>query len=100
MDNAAKTEWEGFADRECGEHRTTGSRAWCFACSEWCYPTSPCAGCELPKLRRLVDAARKMDAVNFAPSVPRDLALARIADRTEAVTGLRAALTDLDSYEV
>ena len=44
-------EWEGFAKRECGEHRTTGQRAWCFDCHEWCYETIPCKGCELPILR-------------------------------------------------
>lgn len=44
--------WEGFEDRECGEHRTVGSRrAWCFEDSEWCYRTIPCRGCELPILR-------------------------------------------------
>lgn len=43
--------FEGFAERECGEHRSTGKRAWCFNCTEWCYPEVPCRGCELPKLR-------------------------------------------------
>lgn len=46
--------FEGHAGRECGEHRTTGSRAWCHNCSEWCYPDSPCKGCELPQLRATV----------------------------------------------
>ena len=46
--------FEGQPDRECGEHRTTGSRAWCFECSEWCYPAAGCKGCELAQLRRLV----------------------------------------------
>lgn len=49
--------FEGFADRECGEHRTVGShRAWCHACSEWCYPDSPCKGCELPILRAKIES--------------------------------------------
>lgn len=48
----------GHADRECGEHRTVGYRAWCFTCSEWCYPDWPCKGCELPALRAEVEALR------------------------------------------
>lgn len=43
--------WEGRALRECGEHRTTGSRAWCYDCTEWCYLGAPCTRCELPYLR-------------------------------------------------
>lgn len=46
-----QTKFEGHEPRECGEHHTTGLRAWCFSCSEWCYPQSPCKGCELPMLR-------------------------------------------------
>ncbi len=39
----------GFEPRGCGEHRTVGSyRAWCFDCSEWCYPQEPCARCGSP----------------------------------------------------
>lgn len=32
----------------CGEHRTVGKhRAWCYQCSEWCYPDPEmaCNGC-------------------------------------------------------
>lgn len=50
-------EWEGHDERECGEHRTTGTRAWCFNDHEWCYPNAPCRGCELPILRRRLDSA-------------------------------------------
>jgi hypothetical protein len=46
--------FEGHAGRECGEHRTTGARAWCHGCAEWCYPDAPCKGCELPQLRARV----------------------------------------------
>ena len=42
----------GHEPRDCGEHRTTGGRAWCFECTEWCSPRRPCKGCELPALRR------------------------------------------------
>lgn len=36
----------GFQARDCGEHRTVGPhRAWCFDCSEWCYPDGPCQRC-------------------------------------------------------
>jgi hypothetical protein len=52
--------FEGHPDRECGEHRTTGTRAWCFACSEWCYDTVPCKGCELPMLHKALDKLREL----------------------------------------
>jgi len=45
----------GFSLADCGEHRTVGSyRAWCFDDTEWCYPSSPCRGCELPTLRQQI----------------------------------------------
>jgi hypothetical protein len=44
----------GWLGRDCGEHRTVGDyRAWCHACSEWCYSSdidAGCAGCRLPGL--------------------------------------------------
>jgi hypothetical protein len=47
--------FDGYALRDCGEHRTVGShRAWCFDCSEWCYSRSQdmaCKGCEVAWLR-------------------------------------------------
>lgn len=37
----------GHQPRDCGNHRTFGShRAWCGDCRKWCYPHSPCAGCQ------------------------------------------------------
>lgn len=42
--------FEGHLNRDCGDHRTTGFRAWCHDCSEWCYPSLPCARCERPML--------------------------------------------------
>ena len=48
-------DFEGHVGRECGEHRTTGVRAWCFDCTQWCYPWQPCSGCELPQLRATVE---------------------------------------------
>lgn len=58
--------WEGHEQRECTEHRTTGGRAWCFDCTEWCYESSPCRGCELPLLRdkiaKVEEAVRDLDA--------------------------------------
>jgi hypothetical protein len=51
--------WEGFAERECGEHRTLGGRAWCYDCSAYCYPEAPCPGCELPVLRSRAEAAER-----------------------------------------
>ena len=49
--------FEGHDGRECGEHRTTGPRAWCFNCQEWCYPGILCRGCELPLLRARAEQA-------------------------------------------
>src|SRR5690606_15626739 len=43
--------------RDCGEHRTTGPRAWCPTCQEWCYPGILCRGCELPLLRARAEQA-------------------------------------------
>jgi uncharacterized C2H2 Zn-finger protein len=54
--------FEGLTDRECGEHRTTGPRAWCHDCTEWCYPEQPCRGCELPKLRTEIERLRRIMA--------------------------------------
>jgi hypothetical protein len=45
--------FEGHTRRECGEHRTVGPhRAWCFECTEWCYPgeDAGCKGCRLGDL--------------------------------------------------
>lgn len=52
----------GFADRDCGEHRTVGEhRAWCFDCHEWCSATSPCVRCEIAPLRKVLrEAAEDM----------------------------------------
>lgn len=39
------TNFEGHGGH-CGEHRTVGPhRAWCYQCTEWCYPDGPCKGC-------------------------------------------------------
>lgn len=53
----------GFEPRECGEHRTVGShRAWCFDCSEWCYPRIPCKGCEIIELREKAEKYDQLQA--------------------------------------
>ena len=44
--------FEGHQPRACGDHRTVGShRAWCFDCSEWCYPNfdAGCIRCRHPE---------------------------------------------------
>lgn len=46
----------GWWPRECGEHRTTGDRAWCYACAEWCSTASPCVRCERGVLLRALKA--------------------------------------------
>jgi hypothetical protein len=47
----------GYEGRECGEHRTTGGRAWCFDDSEWCSHAVACRGCELAGLRKRAEQA-------------------------------------------
>lgn len=48
-------DFAGHSRRDCGEHRSTGTRAWCFDCTEWCYPHAPCVRCEVPQLRARLD---------------------------------------------
>lgn len=66
MSQEIEPDFEGHADRECGQHRATGlgGRAWCFDCSEWCYPSEPCARCELPQLRAELAQLRAASAVD------------------------------------
>lgn len=57
MESPERPNFEGHENRECGEHRTVGAhRAWCHDDGEWCYPSIPCRGCELPHLRVERDA--------------------------------------------
>jgi hypothetical protein len=98
------TDFEGHPDRECGEHRTTGERAWCHGCQEWCYPDSPCKGCELPQLRSQLEVYRNHE---LAVAVERDAyrdeliaATAEIADLRQRTRGSedeqdRADLADI-----
>ena len=70
--------FEGHDGRECGEHRTTGPRAWCSNCQEWCYPGILCRGCELPLLRQRAEQAeaalqRVRQAANDAMDCQRSL---------------------------
>jgi len=45
--------FQGFEQRECGDHRTVGAhRAWCHDCTEWCYPDYPCVRCEIGAIRQ------------------------------------------------
>lgn len=53
--------WDGYQPRDCGEHRTTGGRAWCFDCQEWCYLEGPCRGCEIEPLREVAQAAKALE---------------------------------------
>lgn len=46
----------GHEPRECRDHRTVGiHRAWCYDCSEWCYPRMPCIRCEIIPLRKFAE---------------------------------------------
>lgn len=85
----------GHADRECGEHRTLGGRAWCHDCTEYCYPTGPCRGCELPALRAERD--RLWEAANWLLICQRDVER-RVPVRglDEAWEGLRVAVEATD----
>ena len=66
--------YTGYEPRECGDHRSTGSRAWCFECSEWCYPRIPCKGCEIEGLRdRVVRIDRTMVPVEQLRAAIRQL---------------------------
>jgi hypothetical protein len=40
-----------------GEHSSTGTRAWCLDCSEWCYPG---AICEIQELRNFQGKVRDL----------------------------------------
>lgn len=74
------TDFEGHPGRTCGEHRTVGPhRAWCFDCSEWCYPGQPCVRCDLPPTREQVwnVISRVRDA---APRLPNDASTDAIID--------------------
>lgn len=59
MSTEEQPNFEGHEGRECGEHRTVGPhRAWCYDCSEWCYPgnVGECRGCRLPMLEAKIAA--------------------------------------------
>jgi hypothetical protein len=85
--------FEGHENRECGEHRTVGYRAWCFDCSEWCYPEMPCTRCELPALRRrLIEAESTVGRIEkLCDDLERGASAMRI-DPPHWVTSVRAAL--------
>ncbi len=41
---------EPFTGHSGTAHRTTGERAWCLGCGEWCWREDACACCEVPML--------------------------------------------------
>lgn len=60
--------WEGYTIRECQDHRTVGPhRAWCYACTEWCYPEVPCKGCEIPIIKDMLAKAEREKMANQYP---------------------------------
>lgn len=77
--------FEGHDGRECGEHRTTGQRAWCHGCSEWCYPDQPCKGCELPQLRAEVERLQAAVPEVVCPACGATIR-ARLADQPGALS--------------
>ena len=87
--------WEGCVERECGDHRTTGRRAWCFDCTEWCYEAIPCKGCAVPILEAKVARA---EALRLAVLHVRDVSYARYEDLGD--DGYRMAALWLDGILV
>ncbi len=54
----------GRAERTCGEHHSTGARAWCFDDQTWCYPSAPCSGCETEQ-ERIDDAIELLEGNGY-----------------------------------
>lgn len=68
MDEAKISDEENWTGYSTAEHRTTGGRAWCHACGEWCYSHAPCGE------RRCLDAvyaALDRAVLGNGTSVPR-----------------------------
>jgi len=91
--------WEGYTPRECGEHRTTGQRAWCFDCQEWCSLGLPCRGCEIGPLLDVARAAMRID-IDLAAQCLYEAAERGRADRAgeelmEALNALHVALRSI-----
>ena len=62
QEQVERPNFEGHEKRECGEHRTVGPhRAWCYDCTEWCYPRPEmaCKGCMVPMLQAEVERLTK-----------------------------------------
>jgi hypothetical protein len=81
----------GQAPCECGEHRTVGEhRAWCHEDTEWCYPSMPCRGCEIARLR--VQVAHQVAELLKLRAERR--ALWELLKRSVRVTGWRSVCPD------
>ena len=67
--------FEGHEGRWCGEHRTLGKRAWCYDCSEYCYPeqTVACVRCLAPFLLAQIERLRDglIEIANGVPKAPK-----------------------------
>lgn len=61
--------WLGRAERTCGEHYSTGSRAWCTDDMTWCYPHAPCSGCETEQ-ERIDDAIELLQDHGYQVTAP------------------------------
>ncbi len=68
-------QWEkgNFLGHGVCEHRTTGGRAWCYNCEEWCYPNEPCVRCKEPLTRALLvealEVIEDMEARAFSGNI-------------------------------
>ena len=95
--------FHGHWPRECGEHRTVGEhRAWCYDCTEWCYPRieAACNGCELPALRaRLAEAEAELDGAREALTHLQVIADQRETDRALAVAAVQPLAARLAEVE-
>lgn len=78
----AEPNFEGHEPRGCGEHRTAGAhRAWCYDCSEWCYPDSEtdllvagrCNGCRVhwleDRLIAVIELVKHARSISPSPSM-------------------------------
>jgi hypothetical protein len=57
--------WECACSTDPEDHRPTIGRAWCFACTEWCYPSALCVRGDLVRVQGKVREA--LDLVGHLP---------------------------------
>lgn len=101
MNDVPGENFAGLAGRQCREHRTVGPhRAWCFDCSEWCYPQEPCRGCD-PRIytQAHLDAAVS-NARGAQPCVPDGMTPEKLEQIADYVSALDRMTIDLEKQTV